>query len=259
MNTQGFDSSSNDVTTSGGNKIYATDGVELPNTSESPYQTEEEQKNTYSRLKTRQLQTLRSATAPRDSALDKTVSLPREERLGKPLPPLPEERLVTTQIPIRATDPSKQIPRPWHRVWARFLDNITISFIAAVPPAAVKVAYAAFGVEHGAELGVALTALAAVICGLLYEPFMLSMFGTTLGKGAFKIRISDQRTGQYLSFGRAIQRMLWLMWYTGQFLFWIPLLGSFAPLIGTIMQYKKLLRDKITSYDERMRIRVEHG
>jgi uncharacterized RDD family membrane protein YckC len=220
-------------------------------------------KPTNSHLRLQALSTLRNATTPRDVNLDKTRNLPREERLGKPLPPPPPPPEKTSQQLVKIApwqaDPAKVQPHPWHRFFARIIDSVVTAFIIAVPPFFVQIAYAMLNVERGAIIGVAVTTVLSVIAGLIYEPAMLTMFGTTLGKAMFKIKVREQLTGENLSFGRACIRLLWVAWYSGNLLTLIPLVGTIAPIVGHIMQYKKLVNEKITSYDERMKVRYEHG
>jgi hypothetical protein len=222
-------------------------------------QTETQEKISNSHLKLRALSTLRNATTPRDPNLDKTKDLPRDERLGKPLPPDVNSTASISQTSQIALDATRLQPHPWHRLFARWLDGFVLSFIIAVPPFFVRIAYGILGVEHGAEIGVALTMVLSFMAAILYEPMMISMFGTTLGKAMLGIKLRDQLTGEYLSFGRAWARMWWVAWYSGNILSIIPLVGIFAPIVGHLMQYQKLTRDKITSYDDRLKVRYLHG
>lgn len=210
----------------------------------------------------RALLTLRTTTAPRDSKLEKTMDLPREQRLGEVTPMTPEEIAAVAKASgsFALIADTRTTPHPWHRFAARTIDFFVCVFITAVPPFFVSIAYSICNVPESISVfGVALTGLLAVITSIVYEPLMLSMWGTTLGKSIFNIKVREQRTGEYLTFVRAFQRMLWVAWYSGKILSIVPFVGIVAPVIGHLMQYKKLIRDKITSYDERMRIRYEHN
>lgn len=206
-----------------------------------------DQKISYSNLRVRQLNNLRSATAPRDRKLDKTLELPREARLGKALPP----------VKVEQRDGST--PRPWHRLWARVIDGFVLAFIGALPPFVTGFVFGVLGAREGAEIALLLSYLVALPMVLLYEPFCICLYGTTVGKSLFKIHIWDARTGSNLTFGKSVQRYLWMLWYSGNMLTVVPIVGLFSPFVGHIMQYKKLMRDKVTRYDERLYIKYTHG
>ena len=257
------------VTANSGNNIFEIeDGSsdaksEVTNDTMSDALAEAALKASKSHQRLRALSTLRNNTAPRDSKLEKTVDLPREQRLGE-VKPISAEELATfakasgTHAFLATTEKTK--PHPWHRLFARTIDWFVSAFITCVPPFFVSIAYQMCNVPASISgVGVVVTYVFSIIAAILYEPLMLSMWGTTLGKAMFNIKVREQRTGEYLTFGRAFKRMLWMWWYSGQVLSLVPVVGVIAPIVGYIMQYKKLVEDKITSYDDRMKVRYEHG
>lgn len=218
-------------------------------------QTQQPMRAHTSSTRTKSLASLRNATTPRDKELEKVASLPREERLGKPLPP--EQRLVS--IAGEPADPKKLAPHPWHRFWARFIDGaITLTLLQATL-FALKVFIA---MMHFNKIVTGVTSLAGVLIVamlyLCYHPFMLSMFGASLGKMLFGIRVSDDLTGGKLTFGQAVRRELWLIWYCGQIWGLVPMVGNIVMLLCINAQYKRLVMQKITAYDERVGVRYEH-
>lgn len=214
---------------------------------------------TTTQQKLRALSTLRNATAPRDAKLERTITLTREERLGEPLPALPPDLHQTPNSTFPAVAASTE-PHPWHRYFARLIDFLVILLILYATPLVIALSYGAMRMEKAQAVGgLWLTVLVCSIFALIYEPAMLCMFGSTIGKALFKIRIVDQRTGENLTFWRAVLRWWMVAWYSGNLLQIIPIVGFIAPVVGHIMQYKKLTADKITSYDERLRVRCEHG
>lgn len=261
---------------SGGNQIFVSDGqvydeetgtnlvkdaVEMLSTEKQPASTAgsgelTKQSGSYpSRAK--QLASLRTSTAPKDASLDKSASLPREERLGKPLPP-PEKVCAITAT--HAIDSNRLVPHPWHRYFARFIDNILLGAVAGAGMVLIKVSAHMAGPERLTTLlGTCVAYGALLIAILLLEPVLLTVFGRTPGKLLFGIRVVDATTGDNLTFGKAVRRCLWLLWYCGQILTIIPVVGMVAPIIGMYMQFTKLNTQGITSYDHRIGARVQHG
>lgn len=95
-------------------------------------------------------------------------------------------------------DAPPKLNLPWRRYWARCLDfslyNMLVGFLM-------------YDFQHRTVLVPILTLLAM----LTIEPLLLSMFGTTVGKAVFGIRVTDFEGGR-LSYTSAIERTWTVMW-----------------------------------------------
>ena len=129
----------------------------------------------------------------------------------------PEEYLSILEADKPVEDAPPRLNLPWRRYWARCLDfsmyNTLVSLLM-------------FDFQHRIFFIPILTLIAM----LTLEPMLLSMFGTTLGKAIFGIRVTDREGGK-LSYSTAIERTWTVMW-EGEALR--------IPLICLYFQYKSL-------------------
>jgi len=136
-------------------------------------------------------------------------------------------------------------PRPWARHWARLLDVII------------------FGLVFGFVLGMIFPELAnlpelafSLLVTLIYvfvESLMLSQWGTTPGKELLNISITKESGDTNFTYSESLKRSL-KVWAYG--------CGCGLPLITLITEivsYKRLMRDKITSWDSEGGFKISHG
>ena len=129
---------------------------------------------------------------------------------------------------------------PWKRFWARSIDTMLFTY-----PLYFLLMYY-FGGEHPFRIG--------YISGLIYlfvcEPFNLNMFGTTLGKWLLGIRVRN-KNGEKLMFNEVYLR-------TGSvFLHGMGLNIPIVTLFFQYSQYKRLLKEGETTWDDESSFRVE--
>lgn len=130
-------------------------------------------------------------------------------------------------------------PHPWHRYWARCIDDTyycipAMLFILVLPSSMNMVA-----------------AFLGLVAKLAVEAVVIGKFSTSLGKRAFNIRVRDEATMQPLTMEQAAKRTLWLGAFAGWWLTWFS--WGFC-----IWQYFNLTGKGKSSWDEKMGIRYEH-
>ncbi len=129
----------------------------------------------------------------------------------------PEEYLSMLESSESVEDAPPRLNLPWRRYWARCFDfNLYHTVIRVL----------LFDFQNRFFLVLILTLLSM----LIVEPMLLSLFGTTVGKAIFGIRITDREGGK-LSYNTAIERTWTVMW-EGEALR--------IPLICLYFQYKSL-------------------
>jgi uncharacterized RDD family membrane protein YckC len=145
-------------------------------------------------------------------------------------------------------------PHPWHRYFARYIDSLWATIAAAVPALLFWVVGDALlsGVPDMKWIAGFMAYFIFMLVYMCIEPMMLMMFGTTLGKALYNIRLR-QINGTRLTPGQALSRTWWVFVFSGGILFFIP----FAPLIVMIIDYMHLQRDGVTKWD-RGKYRYEH-
>lgn len=123
--------------------------------------------------------------------------------------------LLETGEPVEDAPPHLNLP--WRRYWARCLDFSLYNTLVSL-------------LIYDFQYRVIYVPILTLIAMLTLEPLLLSMFGTTVGKAIFGIRVTDREGGK-LSYNTAIERTWTVMW-EGEALR--------IPLICLYFQYKSL-------------------
>ena len=169
------------------------------------------------------------------------------ELVSEPGLPRIQLELNAEPIPRSAQKLGTLEPHPWTRYGARYIDTFVYSLVFGMLLGAVsKVS------GLNLEIGTALLTILGVVAGtLLFEPFLLSDWGTTPGKLLFGVRIRNV-DGSKLSFEQAAKRSLSVV---------IKGLGLAIPLFGIplmIRQYLILKKKGRTSWDENLNVISSH-
>lgn len=146
-------------------------------------------------------------------------------------------------------------PHPWHRYFARKIDYIW-SFNVALLPAVLICLIAGMAFRDSSEMRTMFGFLAfstTMFVWMLLEPLMLMMFGTTLGKALYNIRLR-QSNGTRLTPGQAMSRSFWVWVFGGGAVAWLP----FGALIAMVVDYQTLAKTGITRWDREGKYRYEH-
>ena len=135
--------------------------------------------------------------------------------------------------------------KPWTRFWARTLDYIIFVSLTFL------LAETLFNMQLKWFYSFLLYFLAVFIWNPI-EAALLSTWGTTPGKWLFNVTLRVDEVKK-LKFMPALERSI-SVWFFG--------IGMGIPLVcipGMIMQYKKLLGMKATSWDNKKKFTVNHG
>lgn len=129
----------------------------------------------------------------------------------------------------------------WHRLWARWLDlGVLWSMVLAVIYRVVTY----FGLQAGLSKASQISLLVATLpVLLLLEALMYELFGTTLGKWLFSLRVCDSE-GRDVSSKAYFKRLVRL---------WVSGLGFLVPIVSLVascIQCCRLSSRGKTSYDE---------
>lgn len=146
-------------------------------------------------------------------------------------------------------------PHPWHRFFARLIDYYW-SFNVALLPAVLICLIAGMAFRDSSDMRMMFGFLAFSTAGFVWmmlEPLMLMMFGTTLGKALYNIRLR-QSNGTRLTPGQAISRSFWVWVFGGGIVSWLP----FGTLIAMVVDYQSLTKNGITRWDREGKYRYEH-
>ena len=164
---------------------------------------------------------------------------------------LEEVESMRAVIPYRREFAAPPSPAgPWRRLAARCLDLL---FGTIVVMMALWKICGYFGCEdllYGANL--ALAGIASLPILLLGEAIVFDLFGTTLGKWAFSLRVRDENG--HAATSRAYLRRLARMWVSGLCL-GIPIVS----LITFAVQKRRLSSRARTTYDEALGLHVDKG
>lgn len=125
--------------------------------------------------------------------------------------------MLETGEPGWKEDAPPRLNLPWRRYWARCLDFSLYSTLVSF-------------LLRDFQYGVLYAPIAALFALLLIESALLSMFGTTVGKAIFGIRVTDLEGGK-LSYSTALERT-WTVLWEGEALR--------LPLVCLYFQYKGL-------------------
>lgn len=133
--------------------------------------------------------------------------------------------------------------RPWARFFARFLDLSVFGFVLGIFSA---IFYPNFFSDRDM-----VNALIILFCWFLVEPVFLSVFGTTLGKFLFNIKVRDLN-GDKPKFYNVFIRSFWV-WCAG-YGFGLPIVYLFT----LAFSYSQLKNTGTTSWDKNTFV-VTHG
>src|ERR1700687_1068074 len=152
-----------------------------------------------------------------------------------------------------STHPSSPSParadRAWPRFWARQFDNaicwgIAIgmaSLLGMAPPLRLPNLLIAIGIG----------AMLVGVLHLVYEALMLTVFGTTIGKSVFGLRVETRR-GNKAQFSRFLRRSLGA-WQWGSYAY---VLFPLATLFAWKKSYDELRLNGRTYWDKQSKTRV---
>lgn len=129
----------------------------------------------------------------------------------------PEEYLAMLEEGEPVEDAPKRLNLPWRRYWARGLDWTIYTTLVSL-------------LLEGFQNRVIYVPLFTFFLMLFGEPMLLHLFGTTIGKAVFGIRVTD-RDGMRLDYNTALERTWTVLWEGEALRF---------PLIGWYFQYKNL-------------------
>lgn len=185
---------------------------------------------------------------------------------GAPPPPPPD--LQALELKRRYAENPTLVPHPWHRFFARWIDQwwsiiFTVSLCGVFLAAAGAFSPKTDGSATSGDAIVGVLALVGfVFCVFLYlflEPIMLSVFGTTLGKFLFNIRLRTAE-GNKLSFGQAFVRtfMVWVMGGGLANLCPIPVVVTGLVVACFVYQYVQLEKNGSTKWDRDGNFVYEH-
>ena len=142
--------------------------------------------------------------------------------------------------------------QPWARFWARWIDVMIFAFCTTILLVIMIVVLGESFPMEIFEPNDVLLGMLVLIAYTLFEPVLLSSWGTTPGKALFKItlrRVDGEKLSYQESFFRSLR-----VWFFG--------LGVGYPLISLItmlVAYQRLKKRKITSWDEHGKFVVKHG
>jgi uncharacterized RDD family membrane protein YckC len=180
-------------------------------------------------------------------------------------PPLPPDLHAINLQRTYAENPALR-PHPWHRFFARNIDNIYALMLAVGIGIVILIAAGAIGSKVGGGDSETVTGVIGLIgllfCFFLYiflEPIMLSVSGTTLGKFLFNIRLRNAE-GRKLGFGQALLRtfVVWLIAGGLANLLPIPILCTALVFGLWIYHYIQLQKIGVTKWDRDGKFTYEH-
>jgi len=136
--------------------------------------------------------------------------------------------------------------RPWLRYWAKSIDILIFIFILMF-----LFGFLGIDTEWSGMLPNIISNVVIYFLYIFFEAWLLSTWGTTIGKALFKIRVRNS-DGTLLSYKEGVKRSF-LVFYLGQGI-GIPIFT----IITGIMAYNKLQKNGITSWDKDGNYIVSH-
>ncbi|MBF0607856.1 MAG: tetratricopeptide repeat protein [Candidatus Magnetobacterium sp. LHC-1] len=136
-------------------------------------------------------------------------------------------------------------PRPWFRFWARYFDLVVIGIV-------VFFSMVMLSPELAKKANPLIIIGVTLPLWFVIEAVVMSTFGTTPGKAILRIRVRAA-DGSVPEFKVFFKRGMFI-WFMGQAL-GIPGLC----FLSNFMAYLILLRDKKTTWDEKLNLVVSHG
>jgi uncharacterized RDD family membrane protein YckC len=171
----------------------------------------------------------------------------RHARADRRSPGLQQTPLMPTRRPPPRYRSAAKIA--WQRLWARQFDNAICWWIASGAAALLGMA----SPLRGRSLLIAL-AIAPVLVGMLhliYEVLMLTMFGTTIGKSVFGLRL-ETKDGKRPEFVRVCRRSIGA-WLQGSYAY---VLFPLATLYAWNKSHEDLRIKGVTAWDAHSETRV---
>lgn len=149
----------------------------------------------------------------------------------------------------------KNVPRPWIRFWARFIDYIVwgaiVGFILGILEGVGAISnQTIFDLTNPLIFGILIASTWAFV-----EPPVIAVFGTTIGKVFLRVKLSHQ-SNEILSkvdLGALYKRSL-AVWLKGMGI-GLPLVSMITQLVG----YRNLKSQGETSWDRDYGFAVSHG
>jgi len=142
-----------------------------------------------------------------------------------------------------------QEPRPWVRFWARTLDLCLLYFVTGFMFGLLFPEFTNRMIKAGSPFAFGFFILPFVV---IFEALIIACFENTPAKAILKTKITNPE-GNSLSFVEALKRSFYI--YFVGYAMGIPLI-SFATYF---LQYKKLKKDKKTSWDNKYNLSVVHS
>jgi uncharacterized RDD family membrane protein YckC len=155
-----------------------------------------------------------------------------------------KEGIETQEMIEKKTIQKEPTVMPWRRFWARFIDmQIFMLLVFSVFISLTGESFEEYNYGYH---------IISFFLWIFVEAFLLSSFGTTIGKWALGIIVRD-KNGEILQFSSALNRSS-NVWVSGLGL-GIPLLTPFFMLFS----YSDLNKNKITSWDKKNNCRISHN
>jgi hypothetical protein len=135
-------------------------------------------------------------------------------------------------------------PIPWRRFWVRYFDYFLHSFL-------VVAIWTFIDIESLIATNNILLGFLLMVFWILLDGVYMAYFGTTLGKKMMKIKVTMQdgaKMSRFVAFKRS--RLVWLRG--------MGLGIGIIELITNIVGYRKLKKEKITSWDRDLGLEVTH-
>ena len=156
-----------------------------------------------------------------------------------------EAETNNSKDPIDEENSDKRII-PWARFCARIFDLLFVSFLWIFP------LYFAFGSGSNYSYGLIQHLAISPFIYIFFEPFCISLWGTTPGKFLYGIRVLNKDSSK-LSIKKSIKRSLQV--YIRGMAFAIPIFDSVANYIA----YRDYKKNKSTPWDRNLKINYVIG
>jgi uncharacterized RDD family membrane protein YckC len=164
------------------------------------------------------------------------------QHIESPVTGIPSQGAATARVPVQSEKAERwnaSEPRPWRRLWARFLDLFILGGIPAL-------IFASIWLYLFPNLGY--VAFPAIVFAPAFESWLLSTYGTTPSKWLLGISVREA-DGRKLTPLHAQQRALSATWRSAPM--WFPLFGLLA--------YRDLKKKKATRWDKKGRYVVTYA
>ena len=136
--------------------------------------------------------------------------------------------------------------RPWVRFWARLLDVYVFSILTGFILGMINPEWIELFTSHELLFG-----MLFLLIFPFFEAFMISNWGTTLGKYVLNIRVTSEQ-GYKLDYHQSLKRSFKV--YLSGLLMGIPVVSQIAMIVG----YIHLRKNKISQWDESIGSEILH-